>query len=96
MPCDPKKIFTDLDVIGVTLTYTNIWVAGTMKALSSINTNTDLKIYTFKYKNEDFFNVFRSISNVLQSGEIRRGLYETDGSQDSFPLVEKINYKEVL
>ena len=92
MPCDPKKIYTDLDVIGVTLTYTNIWVAGTMKKLSSINTDTDLRIYTFKYKSEDFYNVFRYSSGVIQSAEIRRGLYDTDGNEDTGTLIEKIDY----
>ena len=92
MVCDPKKIFTDLDVVGVTLTYANIWVAGTQKMLSPINTNTDLNIFTFRYKSEDFYNVFRYTSNVLQSAEIRRGLYNTDGSENTGELIEKIDY----
>ena len=92
MPCDPKKIYTDLNVIGVTLTYANIWVAGTQKTLSTINTNTDLLIYTFKYKTFDFYNVFRYSSSILQSAEIRRGLYDTDGNEDVGVLIEKIDY----
>ena len=92
MTCDPKKIFTDLDVVGVTLTYANIWVAGTQKMLSPINTNTDLNIFTFRYKSEDFYNVFRYTSGVLQSAEIRRGLYSTDGNEDAGELIEKIDY----
>ena len=92
MTCDPKKIFTDLNVIGIVLTYTNIWVAGTQKSLSAINTNTDLNIFTFKYKTEDFYNVFRYTSGVLQSAEIRRGLYNTDGNENTGELIEKIDY----
>ena len=92
MVCDPKKIFTDLNVIGIVLTYTNIWVAGTQKSLSTINTNTDLNIFTFKYKTEDFYNVFRYTSGVLQSAEIRRGLYNTDGNENTGELIEKIDY----
>ena len=92
MVCDPKKIFTDLDVVGVTLTYANIWVAGTQKMLSPINTNTDLNIFTFRYKSEDFYNVFRYTSGVLQSAEIRRGLYNTDGNENTGELIEKIDY----
>ena len=91
MPCDPKKIFTDLDVVGVVLTYSNLWVAGTEKALSTINTNTDLNIFTFKYKSEDFYNVFTYLLGVLQSAEIRRGLYDTDGTLPG-TLVEKIDF----
>ena len=92
MTCDPKKIFTDLNVIGIVLTYANIWVAGTQKSLSAINTNTDLNIFTFKYKTEDFYNVFRYTSGVLQSAEIRRGLYNTDGNENTGELIEKIDY----
>ena len=92
MTCDPKKIFTDLNVIGIVLTYANIWVAGTQKSLSAINTNTDLNIFTFKYKTEDFYNVFRYTSGVLQSAEIRRGLYDTDGNENTGELIEKIDY----
>ena len=92
MVCDPKKIFTDLNVIGIVLTYTNIWVAGTQKSLSTINTNTDLNIFTFKYKTEDFYNVFRYTSGILQSAEIRRGLYNTDGNENTGELIEKIDY----
>ena len=92
MTCDPKKIFTDLNVIGIVLTYANIWVAGTQKSLSAINTNTDLNIFTFKYKTEDFYNVFRYTAGVLQSAEIRRGLYNTDGNENTGELIEKIDY----
>ena len=91
MPCDPRKIYTDLDVIGVTLTYANVWVAGTQKVLSTINTNTDLNIFTFRYKEEDFYNVFTYLLGVLQSAEIRRGLYDTDGTLPGI-LVERIDY----
>ena len=95
MACDPKKIKSDLVVEGIVLTYSTIWVAGTMKALSSINTNTDLRIYTLRYQNKDFYNVFRYSSNVLFSAEIRRGLYDTDGTEDTAGvLIEKIIYKE--
>ena len=91
MVCDPKKIFTDLDVVGVILTYTNIWVAGTKKALTT-TTTTDVSVYTFEYKNEDFYNVFRyDASNILQSAEIRRGTF-TSGNEDSGELIEKIDY----
>ena len=92
MACDPKKIYSDLQVLGVVLTYANIWVAGTMKNLSSINTNTDLQIFTFKYKNRDFYNVFRYSSNILQSGEIRAGLYNMDGTENEGLLIEKIEF----
>ena len=90
MTCDPKKIFTDLDVVGVTLTYANIWVAGTKKTLAT-TTTLNVSVYTFEYKSEDFYNVFRYTSGVLQSAEVRRGTF-TSGNEDTGELIEKIDY----
>ena len=92
MPCDPKKIFTDLNVIGVTLTYANIWVAGTKK-VNATTTTADVEVFSFEYKSEDFYNVFRynATTSVLESAEVRRGTF-TSGNEDAGTLIEKIEY----
>ena len=50
MACDPKKIFTDLQVIGAVLTYAELWVSGNSKVLNTTNTDTSTTVYDFAYK----------------------------------------------
>lgn len=94
MPCDPKKIFTDLQVVGAVLTYTELWVAGGNKALFTANTNAFIMIYNFQYKSVNYFNIFtRDILGNLVSAEIHIGEYTTDGQMvDDTTLIERINY----
>ena len=93
MVCDPKKIFTDLDVVGTILSYSNLWISGGPKVIFSANTNTNLEIYNFKYKMNDYFNIFTFASSVLQTAEIHTGQYTTDGQTvDDTTLVERISF----
>ena len=83
MVCDPKKIFTDLNVIGAVLTYAELWVSGDAKtqvvaSMSVPIPSTILSIYTFNYKNIQYYNAFKADSNnKITEATIRTGTYNS-------------------
>ena len=103
MACDPKKIYTDLEVkgkstvdedlsvVGTILSYAELWLSGTKKE-DGTTTTVNVDVVTFQYKNIDYYNVFRSdTSGELLSAEIRQGVF-VSGMEDAGTLIEKIDY----
>ena len=75
MACDPKKIFTDLQVIGAVLTYAELWVSGNSKVLNTTNTDTSTTVYDFAYKGflmlPITFNTFTIVDSAFTEATIR-------------------------
>ena len=78
MACDPKKIFTDLQVIGAVLTYAELWVSGNSKVLNTTNTDTSTTVYDFAYKGFPYYNTLTLVDGAFTEATIRTGSFDND------------------
>ena len=79
MPCDPKKIYSDLNVIGAILTYANIWDSGGSKIIDTTNDDTLTLVVNLIYKEVNYYNTFtRNSSGNYTSATIRTGTFDND------------------